>query len=257
MILNLSENANWCLSGGADGADLQWGMVAGSIGHGVLHYSFQGAKTQAPASELVMLTNEQLKTADRYCRAANKTLGRRFPANSQHVTNLLRRDWYQVSIAASCYGVSTFEGRKPAPTLPLGTVLDATIKGGTAWAVQMFIDRHDGAACPCYFFDQVSADWFQWIGGWQRIYQPPKPQGIYAGIGARDLLPMGKLAVRVLMEYAKKSENPAAREQAEIAARQRFEENARLLEGHKMGAWESLSDLMREALIHHEMTRRD
>ena len=256
MLLDLDSNANWCLSGGADGSDLQFGMCAGALGHGVIHFSFKGHETLAPETEVVILTEHQLAAADARCRVANRTLRRRFPAKSLKVTNLLRRDWYQVESAQSCYAVSTFD-IPSGETIPLGTVFRAKVDGGTAWAVQMFIDRHK-AMGPCYVFDQVVCHWFQWVGdGWQCIYEPPKPAGIYAGIGARRLLPIGKLAIRVLMDYKKKSDTPAAREQAEITARQNFEERARLLEGHKMGSWESLSDMMKEALIHHEMTRRD
>ena len=256
MLLDLDSNANWCLSGGADGSDLQFGMCAGALGHGVIHFSFKGHQTSAPEAETVVLTELQLQGADRQCRVANKSLRRRFPAKSPRVTNLLRRDWYQVETAQACYAVSAFE-LPPGPTIPLGAVFHMGVKGGTAWAVQMFLDRHRGEACPCYVFDQVVCHWFQWVGeGWQCIYEPPKPTGIYAGIGIRALLPMGKLAIRTLMDYQKRSESPVARAQAEIAARKRFEERARLLEGHKMGSWESLPDLMKEALIHHEMSRQ-
>jgi hypothetical protein len=256
MLLDLDSNANWCLSGGADGSDLQFGMCAGARGDGVIHFSFRGHETSAPDAELVVLTQSQLQAADRSCRVANKSLRRKFPAKSLRVTNLLRRDWYQVETAQACYGVSVFD-RPSGETIPLGTVFHMRVKGGTAWAVQMFIDRHHGAACPCYVFDQVLCHWFQWVGeGWQCIYEPPKPSGIYAGIGIRDILPMGKLAIRVLMDYKRTTDTPVARQQAEAAARRRFEERARLLEGHKMGSWESLSDLMKEALIHHEMTRQ-
>jgi hypothetical protein len=256
VLLDLDSNTNWCLSGGADGSDLQFGMCAGALGHGVIHFSFRGHATAAPETEVVVLTELQLQAADARCRAANRTLRRRFPAKSPKITNLLRRNWYQVETAQSCYAVSTLDIEN-GPTIPLGSVFRAKVAGGTAWAVQMFIDRHK-AMCPCYVFDQVVCHWFQWIGdGWQCIYEPPKPAGIYAGIGARHLLPIGKLAIRVLMDYKKRSDSPASREQAELIARQRFEERSVVMEGHKLGSWESLSDLMKEALIHHEMTRQD
>jgi len=47
----------------------------------------------------------------------------------------------------------------------------------------------------------------------------------------------------------------ADRSAAEEAARRRFEERAAQLEGHKVGAWESLSDLMREELVLQELLR--
>jgi hypothetical protein len=116
------------------------------------------------------------------------------------VTNLLRRDWYQVAGAESCYAVSTL--KLPGPTIPLGQIITGTVQGGTAWAVQMFIDRHDGDACACYVFDQVLCHWFRWHGdGWECLYEPPMPSGVYAGVGSRDLLPIGKIAIRVAMNY--------------------------------------------------------
>jgi len=201
-MIDLDSNENWCLSGGADGADLQWGMTAGALGHGVIHFSFAGHRTQAPVSETVWLTKAQLAAADPQCHLANATLHRRFPAKLSFVTNLLRRDWYQVECAEACYGVSTF-GLSPGATIAPGTVFtDAEVRGGTAWAISMFLDRHQRQACRCYLFDQILCHWFQWNGtGWECIYEPPQPSGIYAGIGARDLLPMGKLAIRVVMNY--------------------------------------------------------
>lgn len=199
--MNLDDHDDWCLSGGAVGADLEWGHTAEAIGHGVIHFSFANARTSAPSQTLEILTAKELEAADFYCHRANRSLGRKFPSRSWHTTNLLRRDWYQVAAASSCYGVSTL-GVPPGPTIPLGTVIAGNVKSGTAWAVQMFIDRHDGEACACYLFDQILCHWFQWHGdGWQCIYEAPKPLGVYAGIGARDLLPIGQIAIRVLMNY--------------------------------------------------------
>ena len=200
-MINLDDKANWCLSGGAIGSDLAWGVAAAAVGHGVIHFSFQGHQTLAPPEQVVRLTAEQLASADEPCRRANQTLRRRFPARSQRTTNLLRRDWFQVAPAEACYAISTL-GIPLGPTIPLGTVLrHGEVKGGTAWGVQMFIDQHAGATCPCYLFDQQLCHWFQWNGdGWKCIYEPPAPKGIYAGIGARDLLATGKLAISFAMD---------------------------------------------------------
>ena len=212
--INLDAHTDWCLSGGAEGADLQWGMVAGHARHGVIHFSFAKHKTLAPSDEIVILTKQQLASADPFCKQANKTLKRRFPARSQLVTNLLRRDWFQVGVAESCYAVSTFE-IPITTTMPLGTVIrDVQVKGGTAWAVTMFIDRFQGQGCPCYLFDQELGQWFRWVGGWQCIYEPLKPSGIWAGIGARVLNKTGKLAIRVLMDHRQTYHEEAHRDRA-------------------------------------------
>lgn len=179
---------NMCLSGGAEGADLQWGMTAGSAGHEVVHWSFRGHKTAAPPVEVVVLTDLQLESADPYLARANKTLKRGLK-RSDFVLNLLRRNWYQVEHADRLYAVSEISGPK--------------VRGGTGWAVQMFIDRHQGLPCEAYVFDQIRAKWFCWKGEWVEIDQPPVPHGVWAGIGTRKLNEAGKAAIRSLLGWVK------------------------------------------------------
>jgi hypothetical protein len=180
------ENANICMSGGAEGADLQWGMCAGKAGHQVLHWTFRRHRTNAPVEECVCLTPEHLREADPFLLEANKTLKRRIPFDKPYVANLLRRDYYQVRWSHRVYAVSTF-------------VRGGKIKGGTAWAVQMFLDRlPDG---ELYVFDQATDRWLAWREAWAEIDQPPLPTGIWAGIGSRDLKPNGKQAIRKLFGF--------------------------------------------------------
>ena len=182
---------NLCLSGGAEGADLQFGMCAGMLGHSVIHWSFSGHRTTAPTSEVVVLNEEQLQAADELCKRASVGIKRWFPPKSIYVRNLLRRNWYQVGDAERVYAVSSIE--------------DGMVSGGTAWATQMFIDRHDGAACECYVFDMISDGWFQWNGDeWSSIPSPPIPSGVWAGVGSRNLSPNGKAAIRLLLGYNRK-----------------------------------------------------
>jgi hypothetical protein len=176
-----------CLSGGADGADLQWGMCSGAAGMSVIHWTFRGHRSQAPASEVVELNDAQLAEANPYCERANLTLGRSFPPKSNFAANLLRRNWFQVRDAQACYAVSTIK--------------DGVVQGGTSWATQMFIDGYEGAPCPCYVFCQEDGRWHVWDGSWQPIFSPPKPSGVFAGIGTRALGITGKLAIRVLLDY--------------------------------------------------------
>lgn len=198
MIDNL-ENADVCLSGGAIGSDLAWGRVAENAGHGVIHFGFHGHKSDASPETLRILSAHDLLQSDIHCALANKSLKRHWPPRSLYTQNLLRRNWYQVADATSCYAISTFGHRT---WIDIGNELEnVTVKGGTAWAVQMFIDRHDGAACLCYVFDQDTCNWFKWQGKWMRIYEPPKPCGKYAGVGTRDLNNVGNLAIEVLMDY--------------------------------------------------------
>lgn len=179
-----------CLSGGAKGADQQWGMTAGHAGHTVFHFSFPGHRPHVPPSEVVVLTEAQLGEADPHLHRANLTLQRHFPPKSPFAANLLRRNWYQVRDAQAVYAVATLDK-------------DGGVSGGTAWAVQMFLDRHEGRACAAYLFDQASGRWHVWgDAGWTVVDTVPEPDGVWAGIGSRDLLDNGKAAIRDLMGYA-------------------------------------------------------
>ena len=178
---------NICLSGGARGADQQWGMVAGTAGHTVVHFSFQEHRTAVPEQEVVVLPEDLLKAADEPCKRASVGIKRWFPPKSLFVKNLLRRNWYQVKDSERVYAIAN--------------ITDGNVSGGTAWATQMFIDRFDGGACEAYVFDQEADGWFKWNGRWDAIGEPPVPFGVWTGIGSRDLKQNGKDAIRNLLSW--------------------------------------------------------
>ncbi len=183
-----------CMSGGARGSDAQWGMTAGSAGHSVIHWSYEGHKVWAPETEVVRLSKEQLEAADVYLHQANKTLQRTVPTWKPWLCNLLRRNYYQVSFTGSLYGIGEIDS-------------SGLVKGGTSWAVQMYLDRfsigrEDIEKCLLYFYDQPTSQWFKWGGSWQALPdQPPAPSGLWTGIGTRDLEENGKNAIRRLMQW--------------------------------------------------------
>lgn len=184
---------NICLSGGAKGADAQWGMNAGRDGQSVIHWSFEGHKHYVAEVEVVRLSEEQLEKADGALKKASKTLKRPWPGKrSKNVSSLLRRNWYQIAWCESLYAVSTINDKN-------------LVDGGTGWAVQMYLDRMEKEALfeplPLYVFDQKLEQWFQWIGGWRPIDAPPKPSGVWAGIGTRELNDAGKWAIRNLFDW--------------------------------------------------------
>ena len=183
----LDDDLNVCLSGGADGADLQWGMTAGKLGHKVIHFVFAEHKSKAPESEKVVLTETQLLEADDSLEKANLTLKRRWPSTNRFVSSLLRRNYFQIRWAESLYAVSSIE--------------KGLVTGGTSWAVQMFLDRFEGKPSAAYVYDQETASWYKWEGFWAIIDVPPIPTGIWAGIGSRELKQNGKNAIRDLMGY--------------------------------------------------------
>jgi hypothetical protein len=164
-------------------------MCAGMAGHHVIHWIFDGHQSRAPETELVRLTPDMLVEADPFLVRANKTLRRKWPVRREHTAALLRRNYYQIAWSGALYAVSHLDGY-------------GQVAGGTAWAVQMFIDRFQGKECPVYLYDQKFSRWLTWGDGhWEEIDMPPKPSGIYGAVGSRNLLDNGKRAIRTLLEY--------------------------------------------------------
>lgn len=173
-----------CLSGGADGADIEWGACAASIGHTVIHWSFSGHRTHAPESQLVRLDDEELRLGKEALENAARALGKH-PPRRPAVARLLQRNYYQVAWSKACYAVTVINENE--------------IPGGTAWATTMFAQLHPGSR-DLYVFDQEVDSWFGFNGEtWDRIDSPPRPRGIWAGIGSRDLKKNGRDAIRKLV----------------------------------------------------------
>lgn len=192
-MITLNDYTNLCLSGGADGADVQWGMCAGLKGHKVIHWSFPDHRTQAPDDEVVRLNDELLAEADESIKLAGKVL-KKHPPKQPFVKRLIQRNYYQVAWSDSVYAVTDIK--------------DGIAQGGTAWAIYIYLCRTDLTEKKCYVFDQTKDAWFKFVGGdevWSQIDTPPQPQGIWAGIGTRNLKDNGKAAIRKLLDYVRPS----------------------------------------------------
>ena len=189
----MSSDKGICLSGGAAGADITWGTAATKAGYDCLHFTFIGHKTEAPKEQIVILSDEQLSEADYYLAIANKTLRRKWPVENPHVKKLLQRNYYQINSSDSLYAVASFDK-------------NGQVVGGTAWAVQMKIDRTHNTNM-CFIFDQDSSQWFQWNSTTStflviRTEEVPVPQGIWAGIGSRKLQMCGWDAIQEIFNRA-------------------------------------------------------
>ncbi|MFA5490055.1 MAG: hypothetical protein WC284_12680 [Candidimonas sp.] len=187
--MNLNEKltniSNLCFSGGADGADIEFGNIANHHGHEVIHFSFDGHKSK---SDVIRLYQDELEIADQYVKEANKKIKRSFPTKSKFVNNLLRRNWYQIRWTETVYAIAAIE--------------NDIVSGGTSWAVQMYLDRakREQFEPRCFVFDQIKNEWFIGLNEKWFPIDPPIPQGFYTGIGSRKLLPNGKLAIKMLFE---------------------------------------------------------
>jgi hypothetical protein len=138
----------------------------------VVHLSFRGHGSKADPKTLLVVPQDDLDAALPHLVVANRTLGRKVP-RSGYVSNLLKRNYYQIVDADSLYAITAID----AFGLPTG---------GTAWAVQMFLDM---GKRPAYLLDTVTMAWHERIGdAWERMDGfPPEPSGRWAGIGTRKL----------------------------------------------------------------------
>lgn len=183
---------NICQSGGAEGSDLAWGDAARRHGHDVVHYVFKGHKG-SNHPDAVIVTPEELKVGDKHLKKVNEeVLHRSFPAHSDFVTNLLRRNYKQVEDTQAVYAIA-------------GIDEDGIVIGGTAWAVHLYISMRPGSN-SVYVYDSWKDQWFAWrvddlFGiatdprGWEKIDKPPVPSGRWTGIGTRDLDAKGRAAI--------------------------------------------------------------
>lgn len=188
----MKTSENILMSGGADGSDEAWGEMAKYFGHHVIHWSFTGHNSNVDPETLVVLDDETLQEADERLKIANKSLQRAFPTTKPYINNLLRRNWFQVRDTGSLYAVGIWD--KSTKT--------KMVKGGTAWAIQMYLDlcNEKSIEPKCYFYEQNLELWYEWQDGWKmRCSQPVVPSGVWTGIGTRELNEAGLRAIETVL----------------------------------------------------------
>lgn len=185
---------NICYSGGAEGADQFWGILALNYNHNLIHWSFGKHRKNynfIGGECTYILSQNELNLADPCLIKANYILKRQFPTKSLYVNNLLRRNYYQISTSNSVYAVSN--------------IVNNEISGGTAWAVQMFININidNNEFNPLYVLNQIDDIWYEYdyySETWTISKDIPCPSGIWTGIGTRNLLESSKNKMLDLFE---------------------------------------------------------
>lgn len=185
---------NVCFSGAAEGADQFWGVLALQYGHELIHWSFgkHSKKNKFIGSEYIhILSQDELNCADPYLIKANTKIKRCFPTTSQYVNNLLRRNYFQINNSDSVYAVCNFD--------------DKGIYGGTAWAIQMFIDMcyENNTHKPLYILNQIDGLWYTYSyndDNWYTTDIIPIPSGKWTGIGSRNISDVSRYKMLDLFE---------------------------------------------------------
>jgi hypothetical protein len=179
----MPNSAFTLLSGAAPGTETEFGTCAEEWGLTELNFSFEG-RTPSRKRGVVQLTAEELAEGAVSPVYVKAHMHRKYP-DTPHFRKMLSSIWHQVNTAGEVFAI--------------GEILDdATVKGGTGWAVELARHQHK----PVFVFDQNQKRWFTWGGSeWAAVEKEPVITARrFTGTGTRSLNGDGKAAVRALFE---------------------------------------------------------
>lgn len=156
-------------SGGAVGADYEWGRQGEPYGVISRHY-WHYHRTPYGNMEI---TEADFDEGIQHVLQANLKLHRR----PGRYLDLLARDWCQVKYADAVFAI--------------GQIKQGVVAGGTGWAVQMAIDEGK----PVYLFDQKIDKWLHYSNGVWTFCPSPTLTLNFAGIGSRNITENGIRAI--------------------------------------------------------------
>jgi hypothetical protein len=167
-------------SGGATGAEAEFGRLAEKFMIDEVNFSFEGHEV-ARTRGLRILNHEELTQGDISLTYASKLMSRKYP-ETQLFRKILQTIWYQINSGHEIFVI--------------GKILaDKTVKGGTGWGAEF------AKICnkPLYVFDQEQDRWFKWNGeNWININEPVISKTHFTGTGTRILRENGKKAIEDL-----------------------------------------------------------
>lgn len=174
-------------SGGAQGAEQQFGLTAERFGIDEVNFSFEG-HTPARVRGLRVLNHEELRGGDVSLAYVSRLMHRRYP-DTPTFRKILQSIWYQVNAGQEIYVIGAIQA-------------DNTVRGGTGWGAEF------AKLCnkPLFVFDQETARWCAWDGD-QDTWVPRTSADApvirhthFTGTGTRTLTEAGRRAVIELFE---------------------------------------------------------
>jgi hypothetical protein len=172
-------------SGGASGAEAEFGMNAEQHGIEEVNFTFEGHKIIRNRG-LRMLNHEELKSGDVSMEYVSKLMNRRY-VDSETMRKILQTIWYQINNGQEIYVI--------------GKILDDnTVNGGTGWGAEF------AKLCnkPLHVFDQEQDAWFTWSGkAWTKRVKGDEPVIThihFTGTGTRFLQENAKQAIADLFK---------------------------------------------------------
>ena len=170
-------------SGGAQGAEAEFGAKAESFGIEEVNFTFNG-HTIIRKRGLRVLNHEELKNGDVSLEYVSKLMNRRYTDNATF-RKILQSIWYQINSGQEVFII--------------GEILDdKTVKGGTGWGAEF------SKICnkSLHAFDQKRNKWFiwnklEWIER-KKGDEPVISHIHFTGTGTRFLEENGKKAIKEL-----------------------------------------------------------
>jgi hypothetical protein len=169
-------------SGGAAGAEAEFGACAERHGIEEVNFTFDGHKI-ARHRGVRVLNHEELQSGDVSLEYVSRLMHRRY-TDSPTIRKVLQTLWYQVNNGQEIYVV--------------GAILDdGTVRGGTGWGAEF------AKLCnkPLFVFDQDKDRWFQWTGSdWKALGAagPTITHPHFTGTGTRQIRDNAQRAIEVL-----------------------------------------------------------
>lgn len=132
-------------SGGAQGAEAEFGACAERFGIEEVNFSFDGHKPVRTRG-LRILNHEELHAGEVSLAYVSRLMNRRYP-DTPTFRKILQSIWYQVNHGQEIYVIGSIQP-------------DQTVRGGTGWGAEF------AKLCnkPLFVFDQERASWFEWDG---------------------------------------------------------------------------------------------
>jgi hypothetical protein len=170
-------------SGGAAGAEAEFGACAERHGIEEVNFTFDGHKI-ARHRGVRVLNHEELQNGDVSLEYVSRIMHRRY-TDAPTIRKILQTIWYQVNSGQEIYVI--------------GAILDdGTVRGGTGWGAEF------AKLCnkPLHVFDQEKDGWHTWTGAdWRKRDAADLPRITHAhftGTGTRTLHPNGARAIEEL-----------------------------------------------------------
>ena len=167
-------------SGGAPGAEAEFGAVAERHGVEEVNFTFQGHKI-ARQRGIRVLNHEELQSGDVSLAYVSRLMHRRF-TDAPTIRKVLQTLWYQVNNGQEIYVIGAVQE-------------DGTVRGGTGWGAEF------AKLCnkPLHVFDQEKNSWFSWTGeDWEKRSSANGPIITHVhltGTGTRKMQANGKRAI--------------------------------------------------------------